>query len=167
MPFIKINKFVLLGIAGLIAGGPILSNVTDQPLVTNVTHASTTQINKRINRSLTQCHDWAAGRIDKNGKKTDHGTANLAYQWSTYITSIHYEGNQKLTINVNNNFDDLQDKAKRDALNSAENCANQVLLEQKKITADDANKGLKITVRDGHGVVGHSGKMSNRLYDFN
>lgn len=162
----KMNKIILCGLVGLIGGGTAISTVTPpQSLVAQA--SSVSQVNGKIKKSLKDCQDWAAGGKDKNDQKTTQGTTNLAYQWSTYVTSIKYDGGKKLTINVNNSFDDLQDNAKRDTLNSAENCANQVLIEQKKISADDANKGLKITVRDGHGIVGRSDKLSNRLYDFN
>ncbi|WP_251548202.1 hypothetical protein [Limosilactobacillus caecicola] len=162
----KIQKFAVVALLGLVGGGTAISTYSPAPLVVHAAVSNST-INKKISKSLTDCQNWAAGKIDKNRQKTTNGTANLAYQWATYVTSIKYTGGKKLTINVNNNFDDLQDNAKRDTLNSAENCANQVLLEQKKITADEANQGLTITVRDGHGIVGRSDKMSNRLYDFN
>lgn len=161
----KMNKIVLCSVIGLIGGGATISSTTNRPIV--VKAATKNQINSKINKQLKECQDWATSRKDKNGKESKDATTNLAYQWSTYVTSLQYNGRKKLTITVNNNFDDLQDNAKRDTLNSAENCANQVLIEQKKISAEDANKGLIITVRDGNGVVGRSDKLSNRLYDFN
>ena len=163
----KINQLMVLCAACMMTAGTTVNVLHQQPTIAYAAKDANKKVNQQISDNLKQCQDWAAGNIDKDGKKTDHGTANLAYQWATYITAVKYDGHKKLTINVNNNFDDLQDNAKRDALNSAENCANQVLIEHKKISAKDANKGLTITVRDGHGIVGRSDKLANRLYDFN
>ena len=117
-------------------------------------------INSEIMESLAQDQGFANGTLDENGNSTDSGTPNANFAGYLAIDRMSYDSNDMLTIQVNENFNLLDDKTKTAAINQAQNMAVVAKGNHQKLSTSEYGDKPYTVVHLGSESVGRS-KMTD------
>jgi len=106
--------------------------------------------------SLAQDQGFANGTLDENGNSTDSGTPNANFAGYLAIDRMSYDSNDMLTIQVNENFNLLDDKTKTAAINQAQNMAVVAKGNHQKLSTSEYGDKPYTVVHLGSESVGRS-----------
>lgn len=125
-----------------------------QPNVVQASSKKYKAVNKDLKKQLKQ---------DKSYAKSDPTN----YGYAKYIESIKYTGNSDITVQVNGAFKDIDDDIKTNVMNQAQGLAKMVLLNDGKISGDDASEGLVVLINNGKNSIGTSKALNHKEYSWN
>lgn len=111
------------------------------------------EVNKDLAKALKKDQSYA------NDDPTNFGYAK-------YIESIKYTGGSDITVNVNGAFKDVDNDVKTDVMNQTQNLVKMVLLNDKKISDDNAGEGLVVLVNNGGNSIGTSKALNHKEYSW-
>lgn len=110
-------------------------------------------VNKDLKKNLKQDQSYADQNPD-------------SYGYAKYIESIKYNGNTDITVQVNGAFKELSDTDKTTVMNQTQDLARMVLLQDSKISQDDASDGLIVLIKDGGNSIGTSKAFNHKDYSW-
>lgn len=125
-----------------------------QPNVVQASSKKYKAVNKDLKKQLKQ---------DKSYAKSDPTN----YGYAKYIESIRYTGNSDITVQVNGAFKDIDDDIKTDVMNQVQGLAKMVLLNDGKISGDDASEGLVVLINNRKNSIGTSKALNHKEYSWN
>lgn len=105
----------------------------------------------------------------KKELKQDRSYANddpTNYGYAKYIESIKYTGGTNITVQVNGAFKEVDDDIKTDVMNQVQDLAKMVLLNDGRISNDDAKDGLIVKVNNGKDSIGTSQTLNHKKYSW-
>lgn len=132
----KIIKFGALSVLGITMGTTVLNTEVTflNHQVTSVSaskksKAKVKSVNKDIAEALKEDQGFGNGTLDENGNPTDSGTPIPEFSWSLIVDKIKYSRkNDRVTVTVFNDFNNLSTSDKKSVAKSAQNLAASVLV---------------------------------------
>lgn len=131
----------------------VSSAIINQPNSVQASSKKYKTVNKDLKKELKQDRSYA-----------DDDPTNYGY--SKYIESIKYTGDTNITVHVNGAFKDVDDDVKDDVMDHVQGLAQMVLLNDGKISDDDAREGLIILVNNGKNSIGTSKALNHKKYSW-
>lgn len=147
------KTFILTATALTLFSTGITNVAVNQPTVVQASSKKYKAVNKDLKKELKQDRSYA------NDDPTNYGYAK-------YIESIKYTGGTNITVQVNGAFKEVDDDIKTDVMNQAQDLAKMVLLNDGKISSEDAKDGLIVMVKNGKNSIGTSKALNHKKYSW-
>lgn len=115
-------------------------------------------VNDYLAHSLQEGKDFALGKLDPNGNPTENGTPDPRYNYSLLASSVKFEKDGILVIQVEDQFLELNEEDRQTVGNSFQGMGKAALLMKGIEGVED--KHIFASFRQGIIRIGHS-KMTN------
>lgn len=114
------------------------------------------KINTQIQKGLETSKGFALGELDENGKPTENGTPNPAFNWSIVVKRIKYTKEKRVNVFVTESFKNLSSKEKSHVALMAQNKAMIHVGEAEKFSDEKYREGLFTFIYLNDGIIGKS-----------
>ncbi|MCZ3746525.1 hypothetical protein L2520_03690 [Limosilactobacillus vaginalis] len=148
------KTFILTVTALSLLSTGVTNIIINQPTVAQASSKKYKAVNKDLKKELKKDRSYA-----------DDDPTNYGY--AKYIESIKYTGGTNITVQVNGAFKDVDDDIKDDVMDHVQGLAKMVLLNDGKISGDDAREGLIILINNGKNSIGTSKALNHKKYSWN
>lgn len=129
--------------------------------------ADYSKVNETIVDNLRQYQGFAQGTLDDSGNATDNGTPNKNFNWSLFVNAIQVRGDNSVEVDVTPDFTALNEEAKNNVAIHSQNTAIESLIENGKISDDDAITGVMTWIKNGNINYGRSKALDPKQFKWN
>lgn len=118
--------------------------------------SKTKRVNKALKKALKEDQGFAEGKLDASGNPTDNGTPNSEYDFATYVSSLKYQSNSAVKVQMNGKVQDVTLVEMDTIANKVQGLVDSTLMVENVIKPEDVSKGTYLRFFYGQRALGHS-----------
>lgn len=118
--------------------------------------SKTKRVNKALKKALKEDQGFAEGKLDASGNPTDNGTPNSEYDFATYVSSLKYQSNGAVKVQMNGKVQDVTLVEMDTIANKVQGLVDSTLMVENVIKPEDVSKGTYLRFFYGQRALGHS-----------
>lgn len=157
----KIIKYTALMTLGLTIA-PAYSSLSENYTISasSISKKKLKKVNKEMKAYLQEDQGFAEGTLDENGNPTDNGTPNPEFDYATYVKKIELNETLQAKVYYNSKIADLSVAEANEISSKVQGMITACLVENNRISDDEAIEGTFVTFYYGKNAIGHS-KLTN------